>query len=285
MQQSVLADIYNFCHRNKQLARESISRESSTSEDSEPLISHEFSEDERSDTSIDGADDFSKNPEILSSLQSLASKESPKEAQQQQRNEPSIPMNAYKSSASGQHKNSVMPKPRFTITKIMETIGHASADVANKIASVRMDSANRSPPKLPLSGKSAQTNAMDAPWKGLQRQQNVEASPKKTGDLPSPVRSRNSELKEFYRKLKDGEMDSAKDNISENAKATNENRPDNHIEKMQFPGKAKKLNDVIDDMPTEKEASPVNEAETVALETTSSNLNESSLSNGPVESE
>eukprot|EP00112_Aurelia_sp_Birch-Aquarium-sp1_P022404 Seg630.7 transcript_id=Seg630.7/GoldUCD/mRNA.D3Y31 product="Protein phosphatase 1 regulatory subunit 37" protein_id=Seg630.7/GoldUCD/D3Y31 len=285
VQQSVLADIYNFCHRNKQLARESISRENSTSEDNEPLISHDFSEDERSDASIDGADDFARNPEILSSLQSLASKESQKEVQQQQRSELSTPMNAYKSSASGQHKNSVIPKPRFTITKIMETIGHASADVANKIASVRMDSANRSPPKLPLSAKSAQTNAMEAPWKGLQRQPNVETSPKKTGDLPSPVRSRNSELKEFYRKLKDGEMDSTKNNLNENSNVANDNRLDNHIEKMQFPGKAKKLNDVIDDIPTEKEASPVNEAETVALETTSSDLSESSLSNGPVDGE
>lgn len=252
VQQSVLADIYNFCHRNKQLARELISRESSTSEDGDSLVGHDFSEkesdDERAESPSENMDDFARNGKIISTLQSLAARET-KKTKEQGSNE----VVANKSSVKEHLINSVKQKRRFKITKIMEL--QSSSGIYNKIANVWNDSSESSSKKevSMTSGGSAASSAVDdrndAAWRGgLQRQPNVESpTPNDTGKLSSPVRSRNTELKEFYRRLKDGDMNSTGSILTEKQLDTNDLKVENSFDKMPFPGKAQKLNDAITD--------------------------------------
>eukprot|EP00795_Rhopilema_esculentum_P003073 gene3073-1358_t len=286
VQQSVLADIYNFCHRNKQLARETISRESSTSEDSESLVSQEFSEKESDDERSDNLDDFSRNQQILSTLQTLASKE-----RQKQDDPPShatvapnhatvapshatvAPSTIYKPTLADAHKNSVTPKPRFTITRLVETIGNASAGVANKIASVRSDHSAKSPqnqdtkpPESKDPSHLANDGRKDSPWKNLQRQTGIDAAEGLQNDEEATptvdFSNTDRDLGELYRRLQDGKVDIIQDQFTENSRAIIENKVDNHIEKMQFPGKAKKLNDVIRDKRTEVDGSSLDDKST-----------------------
>ena len=267
-----MADIYNFCHRNKQLAREKISRESSTSEDSESLVSQEFSERESDDERSDNLDDFSRNQQILSTLQTLASKERPKQDDQPS-HATAAPSTIYKPTLADAHKNSVNPKPRFTITRLVETIGNASAGVANKIASVRSDHSAKSlqnqDAKLPESrdpSHQANDGRKDSPWKNLQRQTGIDSAEGSQNDEEATptidFSNTDRDLGELYRRLQDGKVEFVQDQLTENSRAIIENKVDNHIEKMQFPGKAKKLNDVIIDKRIEVNESSLDDKST-----------------------
>ncbi len=263
MQQSVLADVYNYCHRNKQLTRDSFSRESSTSEDCEAFQTQDFNEKEsdedRSDIAHDSIEEIKNNPKLVSSLHSLAAKDS--EADKTDNStQPISTADGKQEDTTESLKNSSSVKPRFTITRIMESIGQASADVANKLAgNVRLDSSANS--RRVASARTSMDSPKSSPEKSksidlktLQRQNKVGSVDLKDSDnSTSPTRSRNKELKEFYRRLKDGEIDSSQTELGlskeisyEKQTESNQMFNDNHIENLPFPGKAKKLNDSIE---------------------------------------
>eukprot|EP00794_Sanderia_malayensis_P020434 gene20434-22449_t len=270
VQQSVLADIYGYCHRNKQAMRESFSRESSTSEESDSLQTHEFNEKESDDekTGHESLDEIKNNTELVSSLQTLAAKE-PKKDNKGSLKAVAHSANYRPSAVADMHKNSVMAKPRFTITRIMESIGQASADVANKLAgNVRLDSSSHSRRLTSMKGSvDSPTHAPDAQkseveLKSLQRQQNVDSKSVVDDEenSSSPTRVRNKELKDFYYRLKegdpsgeDGSSKDSKDSVAATTTTTESGgseKPrltDNHLEKLPYPGKAKKLNDFVQD--------------------------------------
>ena len=254
VQQSVLADIYNYCHRNKQEARESISRESSTSEDGDSLVGHESSEkdsdEDRVGSPSESFEDFSRNGKIMSTLQSLAAREESKSEVKMEDLKISVD-GCSKPSGKDQKRSSVLSKKRFKITKIMESRGHSTAGLVKKITNVWNDSSinlGNKEGSTASGGVSRDTSVEGNRKETLKRQPNVESpTPADAEHLSSPVRSRNAELKEFYRRLKDGEINSADFIIADKSKAANDRKVDNHIEKLPFPGKAQKLNDVIKD--------------------------------------
>ena len=255
VQQSVLADIYNFCHRNRQDSRESFSRESSTSEDGDSLVGHESSEkdsdEDRVDSPSDSLEDFSRNGRIMSTLQSLAAREEPRNDTKMEDSKNGAKERS-KASAKDQMLNS---KRRFRITKIMESKGHSSSSFVKKLANVWNDSTTSASSKeaSAMSGNAARETSGDSNRKDmLKRQPNVESpSPTEREQVPSPVRSRNSELKEFYRRLKEGDIDATDASLTEKSNASIDHSIDNHlmdnhlIDKLPYPGKAQKLNDVI----------------------------------------
>ena len=240
------------------MARESISRESSTSEDGDSLVGQEFSEKESDDDRVespnDSFEDFSRNGKFLSTLQSLAGREAQRKEAIRQDSDASVE-EGRKPSAKEQLLNSVLPKRRFKVTKINESRGHSSSSIVSRIANVLNDSSAET--EKPVPGKADSGNPSDSPaeddgkelpWKGLQRQANVESpTPANAEKVSSPVRSRNTELKEFYRRLKDGDINPAEYCLTDKIEASNDRKVDNHIDKLPFPGKAQKLNDVIKD--------------------------------------
>jgi len=250
VQQSVLADIYNFCHRNKQDSRESFSRESSTSEDGDSLVGHESSEkdsdEDRVDSPSDSLEDFSRNGRIMSTLQSLAAREEPRNDMKMEDSKNGAKEHG-KATAKDQMLNS---KRRFKITKIMESKGHSSSSFVKKLANVWNDSTTSASKKeaSAMSGSTARETSAESSRKDmLKRQPNIESpSPTEREQVPSPARSRNSELKEFYRRLKEGDINATDASLAEKSNASNDHSIDNHlIDKLPYPGKAQKLNDVI----------------------------------------
>ena len=293
MQQSVLADIYYFCHRNKQIARECLSRDNSTSEDCEPFVVQEFTEkdsDEEKDVpQQDVVNRITSNPSLVSSLKILASKEPNKErGQAAPKAKDNRPLGA-----PMPNKLSAKGKPRFTITRIMESIGNASADVANKFTGNVSSGSRKSMEAKKVHGSSSFEKPLNVELKTLNRQPNVDLpNPVNSDAVSSPTRARNQELKEFYRRLKDGEIDNSQysaTDIERNIVSTHKVN-DNLIEKLPFPGMAKKLNDCVEDDSVVAQSRAENDdksenCNTEELENDSSEFNSIEIVNGSSETD
>ena len=253
------------------------------------MVGHESSEkdsdDDRVSSPSESLEDFSRNGRIISSLQSLAAREEQKKEVNVEDTKISVG-ECSKHSTKDQLLNSVLSKRRFKITKIMESRGHSTAGLVKKFTNVWNDTSSSATGKeASAAGGSV---SRDASTEGsrkemLKRQPNVESpTPADTEQLSSPVRSRNAELKEFYRRLKDGEINSTDFILTDKSKASIDRRVDNHIDKLPFPGKAQKLNDVIRESFGSEDHSDRTEAgQTTPVLTNSSNYSENEVCSPP----
>ena len=253
------------------------------------MVGHESSEKDSDDDRIgspnESLDDFSRNGKIMSSLQSLAAREEPKKEMKAEDAKVSFG-ECSKPSAKGQLLNSVLSKRRFKITKIMESRGHSTAGLVKKFTNVWNDSSNSATGKdgSTASGSVSRDTSTEGSRKEmLKRQPNVESpTPADTEQLSSPVRSRNAELKEFYRRLKDGEINSTDFILTDKSKASVDRKVDNHIDKLPFPGKAQKLNDVIrENFGSEDHSDRTGDGQTTTVLSTSTNYSENEVCNPP----